>query len=135
MVCAWYHTFVTRSFETAIEFMEQAREITKETAETDLDFIDNWVVPSADILCQWEEFESSSELLLSAANICERKPDIVPYIRKNLELRKYQIDVYCEWGKTDLARQALKDLDDLNFRYNSIGITVDIPDTLRDYII
>lgn len=134
MVCAWYHTLVTHSFETAIEFIEQAREITKETVETDLDFIDNWVIPSADILCQWEEFESSSELLMSAIKICERKKEVVPYIRKNLELRKYQLDVYCEWGKMDLARQALSDLDELNSHYSSVGITVDIPSALRDYL-
>ena len=134
MVCAWYHTLVTHSFETAIEFIEQARGITKETAETDLDFIDNWVVPSADILCQWGEYELSANLLLSATEICERKKDVVPYIRKNLELRKYRLDVYCEWGEMDLARKALEDLDDLNLLYTSIGITVDIPDALRDYL-
>ena len=134
MVCAWYHTLVTRSFETAIEFIEQARGITKETAETDLDFIDNWVVPSADILCQWGEYELSANLLSSATEICERKKDVVPYIRKNLELRKYQLDVYCEWGEIELSRKALEDLDDLNLLYTSIGITVDIPAALRDYL-
>lgn len=134
MVCAWYHTLVTRSFETAIEFIEQARGITKETAETDLDFIDNWVVPSADILCQWGEYELSANLLSSATEICERKKDVVPYIRKNLELRKYQLDVYCEWGEMDLAHKTLEDLDDLNLLYTSIGITVDIPAALRDYL-
>jgi len=134
MVCAWYHTLVTHSFEATIEHVERANDIAKKVVATDLDFIDDWVVPCADIFCNWQEYETSLNLLNSAWEMCARKKEVIPYIRKGMELGKYQVDVCCEWGKQDLARKLLKDLDMLNAAYASIGVTVDIPQDLRDYL-
>ena len=74
------------------------------------------------------------DLLVTATEMCERKKDVIPYLRKNLELKRCQLDVYCEWGRLDLARELLNSLDFLNSQYLAFGVSVKISNELRDYL-
>lgn len=134
MVCAWYFTLVAPSLECTEDFMAKASEISARISPTDLDEIDCITIPCADMYCLWECYDRSAKLLLDAVELCERNEPVIPYIRKKLELYGYLLDVCCEWGRFDLCRAIISEIDTQNDKYRSIGIHKEISEELRDHI-
>ena len=114
--------------------MAKAREIFTKTAPTDLDEIDCISIPCADMYCLWECYARSAKLLMEAIEICEKNEPVIPYIRKKLELFGYLLDVCYEWGKYDLCRAVIGEIDAMNDKYCSLGIHKEISEELRLYI-
>lgn len=133
-VCAWYFTLIEPSLENTEKCMAKAREIFTKTAPTDLDEIDCISIPCADMYCLWECYARSAKLLMEAIEICEKNEPVVPYIRKKLELFGYLLDVCYEWGKYDLCRAVIGEIDAMNDKYCSLGIHKEISEELRLYI-
>lgn len=134
MVCAWYFTLVAPLLECTEDFMAKASEISARISPTDLDEIDCITIPCADMYCLWNCYDRSAKLLLDAVDICERNEPVIPYIRKKLELYGYLLDVCREWGRFDLCRAVISEIDALNDKYSSMGIHKEISDELRNYI-
>lgn len=134
MVRAWYYTLVTPEFDRAVENMEHAAAIAEKTAPTDLDKIDNITIPCADILCNWEEYEGAAQLLENAIELCAQKGEIIPWLRKRMELYRCLIDVYYDLGHMEQCRAILRLIDEANARYAAQGIYVDVPQELRDIL-
>lgn len=134
MVCAWYFTLVAPSLECTEDFMAKASEISARISPTDLDEIDCITIPCADMYCLWNCYDRSAKLLLDAVDICERNEPVIPYIRKKLELYGYLLDVCREWGRFDLCRAVISEIDALNDKYSSMGIHKEISEKLRDHI-
>lgn len=82
MVKAWYATLIVPSFTDTLAYLSKAEEISKRITPTDLDEIDNMIIPCADMMCIWERYSYSAEFLMDGIKICEHKEDSVPYIRK-----------------------------------------------------
>ena len=133
-VCAWYFTLVEPSLESAEYSMAKAREIFTKTSPTDLDEIDCINIPCADMYCLWECYAQSSKLIMEAIEICEKNEPVAPYIRKKLELYGFLLDVCAEWGKFDLCRAVISEIDTMNDKYCSLGIHKEISEELREYI-
>lgn len=131
MVKAWYATFIVPSFADTLAYLSKAEEISKRITPTDLDEIDNMIIPCADMMCIWERYSYSVEFLMDGIKICEQKETTVPYIRKKMELYRCLLDVSYEWGKQELCRSIIAEIDDGNRKYESIGIYVEIPEELR----
>ena len=131
MVKAWYATLIVPSFADTLAYLSKAEEISKRITPTDLDEIDNMIIPCADMMCIWERYSYSVEFLMDGIKICEQKETTVPYIRKKMELYRCLLDVSYEWGKQELCRSIIAEIDDGNRKYESIGIYVEIPEELR----
>ena len=134
MVKAWYATLIVPSFTDTLAYLSKAEEISKRITPTDLDEIDNMIIPCADMMCIWERYSYSAEFLMDGIKICEHKEDSVPYIRKKMELYRCLLDMCYEWGKQELCRSIIAEIDDGNRKYESIGIYVEIPEELRSLL-
>lgn len=134
MVKAWYATLIVPSFEDTLVYLSKAEVISKQITTTDLDEIDNMVIPSADMMCIWERYSYSAEFLMDGIKICEQKEAAVPYIRKKMELYRCLLDVFYEWGKRDLCYRIVAEIDDGNRKYRDVGVYVEIPEDLRSLL-
>lgn len=134
MVKAWYATLVVPSFEDTLIYISKANEISNRITPTDLDEIDNMVIPSADMMCIWERYSYSAELLMDGIKACEKNDSIVPYIRKKMELYRCLLDVCFAWEKHDLCKAIVAAIDEGNQEYHSIGVYVDVPEELRSLL-
>ena len=133
-VKAWYATLIVPSFEDTLVYLSKAEEISKRITANDLDEIDNMIIPCADMMCIWERYSYSAEFLMDGIKICEQKETTIPYIRKKMELYRCLLDVCYEWGKQELCRRIVAEIDDSNRKYQSVGIYVEIPEDLRSLL-
>lgn len=133
-VKAWYATLIVPSFEDTLIYLSKAEEISKRITANDLDEIDNMIIPCADMMCIWERYSYSAEFLMDGIKICEQKETTIPYIRKKTELYRCLLDVCYEWGKQELCRRIVEEIDDSNRTYQSVGIYVEIPEDLRSLL-
>jgi len=135
MVKAWYSTLVVPNYADTLVFISKANEISGRITSSELDEIDNMIIPSADMMCIWERYSFSAKLLLDGIQVCKKNGSVLPYIRKNMELHRCLLDVCFEWKKYNLCRQIIAEIDDANHQYQSIGIHIDIPDELRNLLL
>lgn len=134
MVKAWYATLVVPSFEDTLIYISKANEISNRITPTDLDEIDNMVIPSADMMCIWERYSYSAQLLMDGIKACEKNDSIVPYIRKKMELYRCLLDVCFAWKKRDLCKAIVAEIDEGNQKYRSVGVYVEVPEDLRSLL-
>lgn len=93
MSCGWYFTLVVPSVSTMIDFVCKADGISKSTAVSELDRIDNVLIPFANMLFELGEVESAEEQLYIAIHICEKYKSM-PYMRKKADLYECLLDIY-----------------------------------------
>ena len=134
MVKAWYATLVVPSFEDTLIYISKANEISNRITPTDLDEIDNMVIPSADMMCIWKRYAYSAQLLMDGVKACEKSDSVVPYIRKKMELYRCLLDVCFEWDKRDLCKAIIAEIDEGNQKYSSVGVYIEIPEDLRSVL-
>ena len=134
MVKAWYATLVVPDFADTLVFISKANEISDRITPTDLDEIDNMIIPSADMMCIWERYSFSAQLLMDGIKTCEQNDSVIPYIRKKMELYRCLLDVCAEWGKRDLCKAIVAEIDEGNHKHCSIGVYVEIPEELRKWL-
>ena len=135
MVRGWYASLMEPSLEQTEECLARAEEAFAKTGRTDLDRIDEVMVPSADIYCGWGLFETAAEMLREAITICENQGAVLPWLRKKLELCSYLLDVCYEWGKPELCKALIRTIEDENARYAARGIHQEIARELREIIL
>ena len=131
---AWYYTLVEPYYKGMTEFAQEAYKIGKETFKTGLDLIDKYLVPFADMLSRWKLYDESVKWLSIGVRVCEEAADIIPYIRKKMELISHILDVYMEAENMDKCREFVSQIDALNIQNLEYGIKIDIPDELRNAI-
>lgn len=134
LVCAWYFTLVEPNSEFSEDFMAKAREIYERISPTDLDKIDNVIIPCANMYCLLERYSDSERLLLEGVETCKANETVVTYARKEAELYGCLLDVYSEYGKYAECRTVIEEIDELNQKYRAVGIYKEIPKELRDEI-
>lgn len=134
MVKAWYAALVVPSFGDAFSYIHKAKEISDRIDPTDLDKIDNILIPSADMMCVLEMYALSTIFLTEGIETCEKNDTVVPYVRKKMELYRYLLDVYFEWKEYKECKEILAKIDEGNRMYRSIGVHVEIPEELRDLL-
>ena len=131
---AWYYTLVEPYYKGMTEFAQEAYKIGKETLKTGLDLIEKYIVPLANMLLEWKLYDESARWLSIGVRVCEENPDVIPYIRKKMDLLSYMLDVYIEAENKDKCRELVSQLDALNIQNQEYGIKIDIPDELRNAI-
>ena len=132
MTCAWYATRILQNYKATAEFAIKAAEISMKTATSELQVIDEIMIPFANMLWELEQYDRAISWLDDGIKICEEFPDVIPYIRKKLQLYSCKVDVYYYSGEYDECRKTIVVLDALNKEYNKIGVCVDIPYEIRE---
>ena len=131
---AWYYTLVEPYYKGMTEFAQEAYKIGKETFKTGLDLIDKYIVPLANMLLEWKLYDESAKWLSMGVRACEEAADIIPYIRKKMDLLSYMLDVYIESENKEKCRELVAQIDAMNAQYKEYGIKIDISDEVRNAI-
>ena len=94
LACAWYYTYMEADLEKSMRFMKKACKLAEDVFPNDLEIIDNSVIPCANILLEHREFRQSADQVLKGIDICGRYDDVVPYVRKKMDLCDYLLEIY-----------------------------------------
>lgn len=121
---AWYYTYVEENFKLVTHYIESAVEMQIAIEKNDLDLIDNIYIPCANILFECKQIDKAEELLLKAIELCEKNDEILPYIRKKVELLNYLLDVYEISNNTKLFDRTLRYIQEIDEKYNKMGLNL-----------
>ncbi len=83
---AWYSTYVKPDENIVFEIEKQVRNIATKITVSKLDYIDECLIPFANMYYELNDCDMSCDILNEAINICASFPDFVPYQKKNEEL-------------------------------------------------
>lgn len=97
----WYYTYVMPDSRRMDRWMERCRKYAEQVYLSDLDLIDYYFVPYANMKLECDfEVARSAELLSEAIQICDRHSDISVYQRKKAEVQGY-LDSLIEYQNTE----------------------------------
>lgn len=96
MVCAWYYTLCEPNNNAVVHYLYKASDIYEVREMSELDYIDYYYIPAANMMVELGEITKSLEYLEEAIHICDNHMDIAPYIRKKGDLLgdKSQVEKY-----------------------------------------
>ena len=134
MCRAWYFTLAAPDYDRACASIELARAVSAGSSPSELDEIDTIVIPAANILLTWKRYEQAAEQLEAGAAVCGKYGDVVPYVRKKMDLLDYLLHVCLAGGDLSRCRALLARIDRENEANRPLGITKDIPLALREQI-
>lgn len=94
MVCARYFVDVSPSYSNTVHFINTALDNSKEADISNMEFIDELLIPSANMSLDHAEYENAEKHILFAIKICNTYIDMLPYKRKRQELLYCLMDIY-----------------------------------------
>ncbi len=95
MVCAWYFTLVEPNLDRALNFMKKAGKLSEQMKITELDQIDEILLPCANMFCEFADYERAAKLLRKGIEMCEKYTNVIPYERKKKQLYQCLLDIAC----------------------------------------
>lgn len=134
MVWAWYYTLCEPDMKTVLMNLKEAAVINEARNMSELDEVDYFYIPAANMMCELSETEYTLELLDEAYKMCDTHIDELPYIRKKLDLLEYQLEVCYEEGDMEGCRRYLALIDENNQEAKEYGICKAVPDDVRKEI-
>lgn len=93
MVWAWYYTLCEPEDVLVFQHLAKAAEVNAHRNMSDLDKVDYFYIPAANMMCELENIEQTLHWLDEACAICDGHVDEVPYIRKKRDLLRYKSEV------------------------------------------
>ena len=93
MIQAWYQILCLGEENMALYHLEQAERLWEERDGSDLDYVDDFLIPTANMLLELGDEEAAFYWLGRGIEICEKHPDALPYLRKKRELLLHQIEI------------------------------------------
>lgn len=134
MTLAWYGTLCKPDMESVLHNLQMAKKIHDGQGIWELDSIDYYYVPAANMMWELENIEKSLELLSEAISICRAREDSIPFMRKELDLLGYMLDVYYDQGDFVGCKKIVRSIDSFNERSTEYGVFKEIPEALREEI-
>lgn len=98
MVWAWYYTLCEPEMKAVLRNLKEAAVINEARNISDLDGVDYYYIPAANMMWELGDIENTLGLLDEACKICDAHVDEIPYIRKKQDLWEYRQQV-CEEEK------------------------------------
>lgn len=135
MVWAWYYTLCEPDLNAVLMNLKEAESIDKERHTSELDEVDYFYIPAANMMCELGEIESTLELLGEAYKICDKHKEEIPFIRKKLDLLEYQLQVSFEEDDIERFYRYLNMINAVNQEEaKEYGICKVIPEYIRRVI-
>lgn len=95
LVQAWYYTLCEPDMELVVRYLNDVYRKFQFQYVSDLELIDHYYIPAANMMWEFMEQEETLALLEEAICICEEHEEEIPYERKKQDLLKYHLEV-CE---------------------------------------
>lgn len=93
MAKAWYFTLCREKKEQVLCNLKKAGECSIPDGRSDLDQIDYWIIPGANMLFELGEGDQAEEWLTKGKALCETHPEELPFMRKGEEIEQYLREV------------------------------------------
>lgn len=93
MAWAWYYTLCEPDEENISANLSLAKKINDHYGMSELDEVDYFYIPAANMMCEMNNCEQAIEFLSEGIKICERHNDMIPFIRKKEDLLSYLSEV------------------------------------------
>ncbi len=93
MTWAWYYSLCEPDEENVWSYLAQAKIINEHYGMSELDEVDYYYIPAANMMCELDNCEKAIELLSEGIRICEPHNDVAPFMRKKNDLLTYLAEV------------------------------------------
>lgn len=134
MVWAWYYTLCEPDMKAVLINLKEAAVINKARNISELDEIDYFYIPAANMMCELGDIGYTLELLDEAFEMCNMHIDEIPYIRKKLDILEYQLQVCYEENDMEGSRKYLALINEINQEAKVYDIYKIVPDDVRNEI-
>lgn len=134
MVWAWYYTLCEPNMKAVLLNLKESAVINEARNISELDEVDYFYIPAANMMRELSKIEYTLELLDEAYKMCDAHNDELPYIRKKLDLLEYQLQVCYEEDDMEGSRKYLALIDENNQDAKEYGICKAVPDDVRKEI-
>lgn len=126
VVKAWYYTLVEADINRMMKLMSDAYDMAKVIVNTKLNIIDDILIPWANMFFEWQQYDKSIDCLNEAVEICKTYKEVIPYIRKKLDLYFCMLDVYFETEKYEKCKEMIGFIEQENEKNKEFGIEKEI---------
>lgn len=93
LLCGWYFTLSRPDLAHAQKAMDKAEKIHKELKLSDLETIDELLIPCGNMLLELRDFDGADKQIEAALALCESHSTEAPYYRKKQELLSCLSDI------------------------------------------
>jgi hypothetical protein len=89
MAKAWYFTLCREKAEQVLYNLKKAGKCSIPDGRSDLDQIDYWIIPGANMLLELGKADQAGEWLVKGKTLCEAHPEELPFMRKKDEIEQH----------------------------------------------
>lgn len=111
MTCAWYYTYIEHDFKKVVDYISEACRITSNISQTDIDKIDE-IKSIIKIFSEWRKDAVVIKWIESAIIICKRHKNVLVYLRKEIELLKYWLDISYKKQDFEICKVIIKGIEE-----------------------
>lgn len=94
IIRGWYYTLVRPNYKKTVAILNKAHRIAKQICLTELDKIGQIIIPIANIIFHWRRYAKAADIIYTGIRVCDENIDILPYVRKKIELMHCLLDIY-----------------------------------------
>lgn len=134
MSCAWYYTLSDPEEDAVEKFCEAAKKIAEKTCTTGLDYIDVILIPHANMLTEFGDFDRASQIVYEGIEKCSHSPEMAAYIRKKMDLYGYLLEIYYYAGDPNRSREIARLIEQENEQNELKGIRKEIPEEIQQFM-
>lgn len=134
LVCAWYFALVHDSAESTDVFVKDARELSDIIIPTDLQKIEEVIIPCANIFFELSCHGRAMALLYEGTRLCAKHANTDSYARIRQELCDHLWEVGIEAQQFDLCQKTIELIEAENEEIVDTKNWVVIPDEVRSII-
>ena len=134
MARAWYYTLCKKNEDEVLHNLEEAALINEHRNISDLDWVDYFFVPAANMMVELENPEKALKWLEEAYELCNQHPDELPYIRKKMDLLCYEMEVYFCGCMYDKCKELIERIDLVNKEADEYGLFLEISEKILNKI-
>lgn len=134
LVCAWYFALVHDSAKSTDVFVKDARELSDIIIPTDLQKIEDVIIPCANIFFELGCHDRAMSLLYEGTRLCAKHVNTDSYARIRQELCDHLLEVGIEAQQFDLCRKTIERIEAENKEIVDPKNRVVIPTKVRSII-
>ena len=134
LVCAWYSALVHDNAKAADMFIKKARELSDIITPTDLQKIEDVIIPSANIFFELDCYSNAMGLLYEGTRICAKHANTDSYAHIRQELYNHLWEVGIEAQQFELCQKIMKLIEVENEEIIDSKNRIIIPDEVRSII-
>ncbi len=134
LVCAWYFALCFDSLESADEFIKDARELSEIIIPTDLQKIEDVIIPCANIYFELKCHNKSIDLLYEGTRLCAKHVNSDSYVRIRQELYEHLWQVGIDAQKFGFCQNMIKLVEAENKEIVDFKNKIIVPEEIRKVI-